>query len=71
MKESEIEIRRENIAEAITQYEDHIKRDHASMQLLGEQTTLMAHLNWEQQVHICDLNERYLRLVERNRPIER
>ncbi len=24
----------------------------------------MAHLNWEQQVHICDLNERYLQLVE-------
>jgi hypothetical protein len=66
MKESEIEIRRENIAEAITQYENNVKSDHTSMQLLREQATLMAHLNWEQQVHICDLNERYLRLEERN-----
>jgi hypothetical protein len=69
MKESEIEIRRENIAEAITQYENYIKRDHANMQLLREQTTLMAHLNWEQQVHICDLNERNLRLVEERNQI--
>ena len=69
MKESEIEIRRETIAEAIAQYENHIKRDHANMQLLREQTTLMAHLNWEQQVHICDLNERYLRLVEERNQI--
>ena len=69
MKESEIQIRRENIAEATTQYENHIKRDHANMQLLREQTTLMAHLNWEQQVHICDLNERYLRLVEERNQI--
>ncbi len=29
----------------------------------------MAHLNWEQQVHICDLNERYLRLVEERNQI--
>ena len=69
MKESEIQIRRENIAEATTQYENHIKRDHANMQLLREQTTLMAHLNWEQQMHICDLNERYLRLVEERNQI--
>ncbi len=39
------------------------------MQLLHEQTTFMAHLNWEQQVHICDLNERYLRLVEERNQI--
>ena len=32
MKESEIQTRRENIAEAITQYENHIKRGHANMQ---------------------------------------
>ena len=69
MREADIQGRKDDIAEAITQYEDHIKRDHANMQLLREQITLMAHLNWEQQVHICDLNERYLRLVEERNQI--
>ncbi len=57
MREADIQGRKDDIAEGITQYEDHIKRVHANMQLLREQITLMAHLNWEQQVHICDLNE--------------
>ena len=69
MREADIQSRKDDIAEAITQYEDHIKRDHANMHLLREQITLMAHLNWEQQVHICDLNERYLRLVEERNQI--
>ena len=69
MGEADIQGRKDDIAKAITQYEDHIKRDHANMQLLREQITLMAHLNWEQQVHICDLNERYLRLVEERNQI--
>ena len=69
MREADIQGRKDDIAKAITQYEDHIKRDHANMQLLREQITLMAHLNWEQQVHICDLNERYLRLVEERNQI--
>ena len=69
MREADIQSRKDDIAEAITQYEDHIKRDHANMQLLREQITLMAHLNWEQQMHICDLNERYLRLVEERNQI--
>ena len=69
MREADIQGRKDDIAEAITQYEDHIKRDHANMHLLREQITLMAHLNWEQQVHICDLNERYLRLIEERNQI--
>jgi hypothetical protein len=69
MREADIQGRKDDIAEAITQYEDHIKRDHANMQLLREQITLMTHLNWEQQMHICDLNERYLRLVEERNQI--
>ena len=51
MGEADIQGRKDDIAKAITQYEDHFKRDHANMQLLREQITLMAHLNWEQQVH--------------------
>ena len=70
MREADIQGRKDDIAEAITQYEDHIKRDHnANMQLLREQITLMAHWNWEQQVYIYDLNERYLRLVEERNQI--
>jgi hypothetical protein len=42
---------------------DHIKRDHDSMIMLREQNALMARLVHEQQLHICDLNERYLQMV--------
>jgi hypothetical protein len=34
------------------------------MIMLPEQNALMARLVWEQQIHICDLNERYLQMVE-------
>jgi hypothetical protein len=38
-------------------------------QLLREQTTLLASLVFEQQTHICDLNDRYLRLLEEKRQL--
>jgi hypothetical protein len=42
MRGADIQGRKDDIAEAITQYEDHIKRDHANMHLLREKITLMA-----------------------------
>jgi hypothetical protein len=64
MDSLDIESKNFEIAEAISQYEDHIKRDHDSMIMLREQNALMARLVYEQQLHICDLNERYLQMVE-------
>jgi hypothetical protein len=58
MKDVDIEIQNREIEEAITQYEDHVVRDHNSMLLLREQNALVGRLAWEQQIHICDLNER-------------
>ena len=46
-----------------------MKRDHDNMIMLRGQNALMARLVWEQQIHICDLNERYLRLVEERNQI--
>ncbi len=59
-----IESQNAEIAEAIAQYEDHVKRDHDNIITLREQNALMARLVWEQQIHICDLNERSLQMVE-------
>ena len=67
MNSLDIESQNAEIAEAITQYEDHVKRDHDNMIMLREQNALMARLVWEQQIHICDLNERYLQMVEENK----
>jgi hypothetical protein len=64
MKDVDIEIQNKEIEEAITQYEDHVIRDHNSILLLREQNALVSRLAWEQQIHICDLNERYLRLLD-------
>ncbi len=36
------------------------------MILLREQNSILARLVWEQQIHICDLNERYLQMAEEN-----
>ncbi len=44
MPEHEIRTRKEEIAEAIDQYERHTRNDHASMQLLREQCSCLAHL---------------------------
>jgi hypothetical protein len=69
MNEIEIETCQELIEDALTQYENHTKRDHANLRLLREQGSLLANLAWEQQMHICDLNDRYLRLVEERKRI--
>jgi hypothetical protein len=34
------------------------------MIMLREQNAVLAHLVWEQQIHVCDLTERYLQLAE-------
>jgi hypothetical protein len=54
----------DEIAEAITQFQNHVRRDHKDTPLLREQTSLLANLAFEQQIHICELNDRYLRLSE-------
>ncbi len=37
--------------------------------MLREQTTLLASLVFEQQTHICDLNDRYLRLLDEKKQL--
>jgi hypothetical protein len=69
MSEHDIRTRKEKIAEAIDQYENHTRNDHASMQLLREQCSCLAHLVWEQQLHICDLNDRALRHIDERKRI--
>ncbi len=54
------------IAEAIAQYENHVRRDHDSK---CEQNAILARLAWEQQIHICDLYERYLQVAEENKKL--
>ncbi len=41
-----------------------IWKDHDDLLLLREQQTLLANLTWEQQIQICNLNDKYLRLLE-------
>jgi hypothetical protein len=64
MKDPEIESRNEEIAEAMKQYEAHTWRDHDDLIMLREQGSLLANLVWEQQIQICNLNDKYLRLLE-------
>jgi hypothetical protein len=52
------------IDEAISQYEDHVKRDNNSIIMLREQNAIMARIVHEQQLHICDLNEEFLLKLE-------
>ena len=65
-EDGDIGLYHEEIAEAIAQYESHVRRDHANMILLREQNAILARLVWEQQIQICDLNERYLHVAEEN-----
>jgi hypothetical protein len=69
MTEDDIEFRKKLIVQAITQYENHTNMDHAAMQLYREQCACLAHLVWEQQLHICDLNDRALRYIEERKKI--
>ncbi len=64
MTEDDIEFRKKLIAKAITQYESHTSMDHASLQLARKQCACLAQLVWDQQLHICDLNDRALRYIE-------
>jgi hypothetical protein len=64
MRDVDIDAHNAEIAEAIAQYESHARRDHASIILAREQSAILAHLAWEQQIHVCDLTERYLQLAE-------
>jgi hypothetical protein len=64
MRDVDIDAQNAEIAEAIAQYESHARRDHASIVMAREQNAVTAHLAWEQQIHICDLTERYLQLAE-------
>ncbi len=69
MRDVDIDAQNAEIAEAIAQYESHARRDHESMIMLREQNVILAHLAWEQQIHICDLNEGYLQLVEEKKKL--
>jgi hypothetical protein len=64
MKDPEIESRNEDLAEVMRQYKAHTWKDHDDVLLLREQGSLLANAVWEQQKHICDLNDKYLRLLE-------
>jgi hypothetical protein len=46
------------------QYEAHTWKDHDDLLMLPEQGSLLANLVWEQQIQICNLNDKYLRLLE-------
>jgi hypothetical protein len=64
MRDVDIESQNAEIAEAIAQYESHARRDNDSIIMLREQAAILAHLNLEQQIYICDLLERYLQFSE-------
>jgi hypothetical protein len=64
MTDIEIESQNEEIAYAIKQHEGHVWRDHDDLLLIREQASLLANLAWEQQIHICNFNDKYLRLLE-------
>jgi hypothetical protein len=61
--------RKGEIAYAIGQFENHIRRNNLDQHLLREQTTLLASLVFDQQTHICDLNDRYLRLLNEKKQL--
>jgi hypothetical protein len=64
MSDVAIDAQKAEIAEAIAQYESHARHDNNSTIMLREQVAILAHLNLEQQIYICDLLERYLQLAE-------
>jgi hypothetical protein len=64
MTDIEIESQNEEIAEAIKQHEAHVCRDPNDLLLIREQGSLLANLASEQQMRICNLNDKYLRLLE-------
>jgi hypothetical protein len=69
MTDIEIESQNEEIAYAIKQHEAHVWRDHDDLLLIREQASLLANLAWEQQIHICNLNDKYLHLLEERKTL--
>ena len=70
MSDKDIEGMNLEIDEAISQYEDHVKRDNNSIILLREQNAIMARVTHEQQLLICDLNEKLLLKLEGEKQLE-
>jgi hypothetical protein len=70
MSDKDIEGMNLEIDEAISQYEDHVKRDNNSIIMLREQNAIMARIVHEQQIHICDLNEKLLLKLEGEKQLE-
>jgi hypothetical protein len=66
----DIDAHNAEIAEAIARFESYVRRDYSSILLLREQNAILACLNWEQQIYICDLNERYLQLAEEKKKLK-
>jgi hypothetical protein len=64
MRNVDIDSQNAEIAEAIAQYESHARRDNDSITMLRAQAAILARLNLEQQIYICDLLERYLQIAE-------
>jgi hypothetical protein len=64
-----IQERKDEIADAIKQFNDHVERNNHDQYVLREQTTLLASLVFEQQKHIYDLNDRYLRLLDEKKQL--
>ena len=64
-----IQERKDEIASAIKQFEEHVERNNQDQYVLREQTTLLASLVFEQQTHIYDLNDRYLRLLDEKKQL--
>ena len=64
-----IQERKDEIASAIKQFENHVERNNQDQYVLREQTTLLASLVFEQQTHILDLNDRYLRLLDEKKQL--
>jgi hypothetical protein len=60
MPDFDVEAQNEEIAEAMKQYDAHTWRDHDNLLLLREQGSLLANLVYEQQLQICNLNDKYL-----------
>ncbi len=69
MRDVDIDAQNREIAEAISQYESHARRDNDSITMLRAQAAILARLNLEQQIYICDLTERYLQLAEEKRKL--
>jgi hypothetical protein len=67
--DEDIDAHNAEIAEAIAQHESHVRRDYSSMILLRERNAIRAQSALEQQIYICNLNERYLQIAGKNKKL--